>query len=105
MSEKWIDVAKLGDVPEGGTFVAALGGEPICLYNLGGRIYATHDICTHAKASLAEGFIEGENIECPLHQAQFHIPTGKVVSAPATVALRVYAVKVEGDTIYVLRQT
>jgi len=104
MSENWVEVAKLGDVPEDGTFVVSVAGEPVCLYNLGGRIYATHEICTHAQASLAEGFIEGENIECPLHQALFHIPTGKVVSAPATVALRVYPVKVEGDAVYVALQ-
>lgn len=104
MSENWVEVAKLDDVPEDGTFVVSVAGEPVCLYNLGGRIYATHEICTHAQASLAEGFIEGENIECPLHQALFHIPTGKVVSAPATVALRVYPVKVEGDAVYVALQ-
>ena len=74
-----------------------MAGEPVCLYSLAGRIYATHDTCTHEEASLADGFIEGDCIECPLHQALFHIPTGEVRSAPATRPLRVYPVKlVEG---------
>jgi nitrite reductase/ring-hydroxylating ferredoxin subunit len=101
MSGNWIQVAKLDDVPEDSTFVVSVAGEPVCLYNLGGKIYATHDICTHAHASLAEGFIDGENIECPLHQGLFHIPTGKAVSPPVEEDLRVYAVKVEGDQIFV----
>jgi nitrite reductase/ring-hydroxylating ferredoxin subunit len=101
MSDNWIQVAKLDDVPEDSTFVVSVAGEPVCLYNLGGKIYATHDICTHAHASLAEGFIDGENIECPLHQGLFHIPTGKAVSPPVEEDLRVYVVKVEGDQIFV----
>jgi naphthalene 1,2-dioxygenase system ferredoxin subunit len=101
MTENWVQVAKLDDVPEDSTFVVSVAGEPVCLYNLGGTIYATHDICTHAHASLAEGFIDGENIECPLHQGLFHIPTGKAVGPPVEEDLRVYPVKVEGDQIFV----
>jgi len=100
MSEQWTEVARLDEVPESGTFRTFLGAEPVCLYNLGGTIYATHDTCTHAQASLADGFVDGENIECPLHQALFHIPTGKVLRAPATVDVRIYQVKVENGAVF-----
>lgn len=103
MSENWIEVAALEDVPDAGTLLVAVDGERVCLYNLAGKIYATQDTCTHAQASLAEGFVDGEHIECPLHQALFHIPTGKVVSAPATEDLRVYPVKIEGGKVCVGR--
>ena len=97
MSDEWVRVAAVTDVPEGGTLLVDVAGEPVCLYSLAGHIYATHDTCTHEEASLADGFIEGDCIECPLHQALFHIPTGEVRSAPATRPLRVYPVKlVEG---------
>jgi naphthalene 1,2-dioxygenase ferredoxin component len=101
VSGNWIEVAKVEEVPEEGTLLVAVKGEPVCLYNLAGKIYATHDTCTHAQASLADGFIEGENIECPLHQGLFHIPTGKAVGAPVIVDVRVYPIRVEEDTIYV----
>ena len=102
MSKGWIKVASVQDVPEGGTLLVAVDGEPVCLYNLGGTICATHDTCTHEEASLSEGFVEGEVIECPLHQATFEIRTGKVLTPPATEDLRVYPVQVEGDDIRVL---
>jgi nitrite reductase/ring-hydroxylating ferredoxin subunit len=102
MSKGWIKVASLGDVPEGGTLQVEVGGEPVCLYNLSGAICATHDTCTHEEASLSEGWIEGETIECPLHQATFDIRTGKVIAPPATQDLRVYPVRVDGDDIHVL---
>ena len=63
MSENWIRVADASDVPEDGTLLVNLGAEPVCLYNLGGKIFATHDTCTHGQASLADGFIEGEEID------------------------------------------
>lgn len=94
-------VAAVSDVPEEGTLQVEVSGEPVCLYNLGGTIYATHDTCTHAQASLSEGFVDGDKIECPLHQGLFDIRTGKALSPPVTVDLKVYAVKIEHGDIYV----
>ncbi len=97
----WIPVAAVAAVPEGQALAVAVGGEAVCLYNLGGTVYATQDTCTHEEASLAEGFIDGDCIECPLHQALFHIPTGEARTAPASVALRVYLVRINAGTIEV----
>jgi naphthalene 1,2-dioxygenase ferredoxin component len=99
MSENWIKVASASDVPEDGTLLVNLGAEPVCLYNVGGEIFATHDTCTHGQASLADGFIDGEVIECPLHQGKFHIATGKAVAVPCTEDIRTYAVKIEGGAV------
>jgi naphthalene 1,2-dioxygenase system ferredoxin subunit len=99
MSENWIKVANASDVPEDGTLLVSLGAEPVCLYNLNGEIFATHDTCTHGQASLADGFIEGEEIECPLHQGKFHIATGKAVGVPCTEDIRTYAVKIENGAV------
>jgi len=101
MTERWTEVAKVDEVPEDGTFRTFLGPEPICLYNTAGTIYATHDTCTHGQASLADGFIDGDKIECPLHQGMFHIPTGKAVGQPVTVDIKVYPVKTENGAVLV----
>jgi naphthalene 1,2-dioxygenase ferredoxin component len=101
MGTSWVRVAARDDVPEGSTLQVEAGGVPVCLYNLAGTICATQDTCTHAQASLAEGFIEGEAIECPLHQAMFDIRTGKALTPPATEDLRVYPVRIDGDDIIV----
>jgi nitrite reductase/ring-hydroxylating ferredoxin subunit len=100
----WIRVATLADVPEGSTRLVEAAGEPVCLYNVAGTICATQDTCTHAQASLSDGFMDGDLIECPLHQATFDVRTGKAMSPPATVDLRVYPVRVDGDEISVLAE-
>lgn len=98
--DNWTQVAEASEVPEDGTFLVDLGATPVCLYNLAGTIYATHDTCTHGQASLADGFIEGENIECPLHQGLFHIPTGKAVGAPCKIDIQTYPVKIEDGKVF-----
>ncbi len=81
-----------------GVFV---GDEEIAVYNVEGEYFATHGVCTHENVGLADGFVEGDLIECPLHSACFEIKTGKAVNPPAEIDLKTYPVKVEGDTIYV----
>ncbi|NVH72156.1 non-heme iron oxygenase ferredoxin subunit [Paraburkholderia sp. JPY432] len=74
---------------------------PLAVYNVDGVFYATSDMCTHATASLSEGeIVDGDLIACPLHDGQFHIPTGQAMAFPCTVDLRTYKVIEEGDDIY-----
>ena len=94
-------VAKVGDLGEEEVMAVFVGGEEIALYNVEGEFYATGGICTHENVGLADGFVEGDLIECPLHSACFEIRTGKAVNPPAEVDLKTYPVKVEGDTVYV----
>ena len=101
MSAGWRKVANVADVRAGGALQVSVGNELIAVYNLGGRYYATSDICTHQQANLSEGYIDGENIECPLHQALFHIPTGKALSEPASADLKTYPVKEANGFIYI----
>jgi ethylbenzene dioxygenase ferredoxin component len=76
-------------------------GCPLAVYNLEGRFYVTSDTCTHATASLSSGeIVDGDLIACPLHDGQFHIPTGQAVAFPCTVDLRTYRVIEEGDGVF-----
>src|SRR5262245_32562890 len=100
-SMAWQRAASLKSIPEDGVLGVELDGAPLALYNLDGRIYATHGICTHVMAILAEGWIEDGKIECPLHQGQFDIRSGKALCSPVTEDLRTYAVRVDGNDILV----
>lgn len=96
----WHFAAKLNEVALGAVRGVVIAGQECAIYNIDGRIYATSDICSHAFAFLSEGELDGDCIECPLHQALFHVPTGEARSAPASAPVATYDVKVEGDAIY-----
>lgn len=68
-------------------------------FNLRGTYFATAGICTHAHARLAEGYLQDDIIECPLHQGLFHVPTGKAVGAPVSRDIETFPVRVEGGAI------
>jgi nitrite reductase/ring-hydroxylating ferredoxin subunit len=103
MSENnnWHLVATTSEVLVDEPKAVKIGEHNVAIYNVDGAYYATDDICTHEYASLCEGFIDGDIVECPLHAGQFHIPTGKAMSPPVTEDLRTFKVKVEGNDIFV----
>lgn len=94
-------VATTDQLDEDEAMQVLVAGKEVAIINLGGQFYAMDDICSHAYASMADGYIEGDCIECPLHGAQFNIKTGKAETPPATVDLATYQIKIEGSDIYV----
>ncbi len=97
----WQRVASMAEVKEDAPVPVTLGDKQLAVYRLGDSYYALDDVCPHAYALLSSGFIEGDRVECPLHQAAFHIPTGKCVAPPAEEDLKKYPLKIEGDDIFI----
>jgi naphthalene 1,2-dioxygenase system ferredoxin subunit len=97
---EWTDAAAVDDVPEDDVIGRIVGGRDLALYNAGGEIFATDNICTHGHARLCEGFLDGHEIECPLHQGKFDVRTGQPTCAPVTEAIRSYPVKIEGGRVF-----
>jgi nitrite reductase/ring-hydroxylating ferredoxin subunit len=77
-----------------------VGDRRLAVYSIEGAFYITDDECTHAAASLADGMLEGDVIECCVHMGSFHVPTGNVVQPPCEVPLRTYHVVVKDEDIY-----
>ena len=97
---EWTDAAAEADVPEDDVIGIMVGGRDLALYSTGGEIFATDNLCTHGHARLCEGFLEGHEIECPLHQGKFDIRSGAPTCAPVTEAIRSYPVKIEGGRVF-----
>lgn len=99
--EKWIAVAQR-DTLEAGSITGVKAGDlNIALYNIGGEVFATHNMCTHAQALLSDGWLEGDIIECPLHGGRFEVKTGKGLGAPITCDLKTLPVRIQGDMVQV----
>jgi nitrite reductase/ring-hydroxylating ferredoxin subunit len=79
----------------------AIGNNVIAVYNLGGTFYATDNECTHGAASLADGMLEDDIIECALHFGAFNVKTGEAVQAPCFTPLRTYKVVVQDGQVMV----
>ena len=101
MPASFTKVARQGELAPGEMKLVALPGERILLVNLQGEYLAVGERCPHADGPLAEGWLEGEVLECPWHGGQFNVRTGAVLSPPATQGLPRYQVRLDGDEILV----
>jgi len=99
-----ISIGAVDDIDEGEAKVipAAQNGteEDIAVFHAeDGNFYALNDNCTHETASLADGWIEGTEVECPVHSAKFCLKTGAALCMPATIAARTHRIEVHGGNV------
>ncbi len=75
---------------------------PICVVKDGeGVVHAIGDTCTHGEISLADGFVEGDTVECWAHGSAFSLHTGKPLNLPAFEPVPVYVVEIDGDDVLI----
>jgi nitrite reductase/ring-hydroxylating ferredoxin subunit len=101
MADTLVKVCPTSEVPENSVKSFEVGNNVIAVYNVGGTFYATDNECTHGAASLADGILEGDTIECALHFGAFNVKTGEAVQAPCFTPLRTYKVVVENGQVCV----
>jgi nitrite reductase/ring-hydroxylating ferredoxin subunit len=101
MADSIVTICPTSEVPEGSVKSFEVGNNVIAVYNIGGEFYATDNECTHGAASLADGILEDDIIECSLHFGAFNAKTGEAVQAPCFTALRTYKVMVENGEVRV----
>jgi naphthalene 1,2-dioxygenase ferredoxin component len=100
MSNNWIEVLPVEDIPDNDVFPYQVAGKDIAIYGVDGQVYASDNLCTHGHARLSDGFMEGCEIECPLHQGKFDVRNGQPTCAPVTEAVKVYPVKIEAGKVW-----
>lgn len=96
-----IRVCTLDELPEGEA-VRITAHVPIAVFHTeGGEFFAVDDTCTHQDASLADGWLEGSQVECPLHASCFDLRTGKPTGPPAKLPVRTYPVTVIDGVLHI----
>lgn len=103
--KEWVSVALRGELPPGGMHAVAFGDFSIALYDVGGEVFATDNLCTHAFAMLTDGTLEGDVVECPLHGGRFCVRDGAGQGPPIPQDLKTYPVRVLEGEIQLLLPT
>ena len=97
----FVKAARVSDIPPGRVRVVELEEEDVTLCNVDGEIYAIMNVCTHDGGPLGDGYLLGDEIECPRHGARFNVRTGEVKTLPAIIPIPTFKVKIEGDEIWI----
>ena len=102
MSESWIDAGPVDRILPDDVAPFEHEGKQYALYRTeDDRYFATDGLCTHEAVELADGFVQGTIIECPMHNGRFDFTTGEAKGAPACINLTTYPVKVEAGRLLI----
>jgi 3-phenylpropionate/trans-cinnamate dioxygenase ferredoxin component len=96
---EYVEIAPASELPNGERMFVEIEGKPIVIFNIAGQYFSIADVCSHDEGPVGEGDLEGYNITCPRHGAQFDVRTGEVTQMPAVVDIPAYPVRVVDGTI------
>jgi broad specificity phosphatase PhoE/nitrite reductase/ring-hydroxylating ferredoxin subunit len=79
----YVRIAGLDEIAQGSLKRVAVGRREVLLVRaLDGTVYALANRCTHMRAFLHEGTLEGTVVTCPLHGTRFEAKDGSIVEGP-----------------------
>ena len=99
MSENWIEVGSLNDIPQLGARVVERPEGDIAVFRTkDDDVFALRDHCPHKGGPLSQGIVTGKKVACPLHDWKINLDSGEAV-APDEGCAASYPVKMDGDKI------
>lgn len=98
---EFVEIAPADQLPNGERLFVEVADKPMVIFNIGGQLFAIGDVCTHDEGPLGDGDLEGFNIVCPRHGAEFDVRTGKVMQMPAVVDIPAYPVQIREGNIFI----
>ena len=96
-----VKICSTSEVADNSVKSFEVGSNVIAVYNLGGTFYATDNECTHGAASLADGILEDDIIECSLHFGAFNVKTGQPTQPPCFIALKTFKTEVRDGQVFI----
>lgn len=101
--EDEIDVGGADELGVGQMKLLRLGDTRLVVGRTERGYVAFDDRCTHRGASLADGALVCDTVQCPWHGSQFDVHTGAVTHGPAEEPVRTYAISARDGRLW-LRQ-
>lgn len=89
----------LAELEAGDATPVSFEGRELAIFDTRDGIFVSHARCTHGAANLCDGYFDGQNIECPLHQGLFDARTGQPKAAPARIPLRMIEARVTDEWV------
>ena len=89
-------------VPKGHSVRIDHGRLRLAVFHTESGFHVIDDRCSHAEASLSEGDVFADEVECPRHGAVFDLLTGEALSLPAVRPVNHYDVSVEDGVVAIV---
>ncbi|MCS6787420.1 MAG: nitrite reductase small subunit NirD [Thiobacillaceae bacterium] len=94
MTEGWLKIGRLHDVPRQGARVVRTAAGAIAVFRThDDQVYALEDRCPHKGGPLSQGIVHGHRVACPLHDWRIDLESGQAV-APDVGCVARYPVRI-----------
>lgn len=104
MTQDWIKVARLEEIPRAGARVIRGPQGDIAIFRTADdELFALNDKCPHKGGPLSQGIVSGRKVTCPLHGWNIQLDSGEAV-APDVGCAGGYPVKLEAGVVYLAAQ-
>lgn len=98
----WVEVGPLEGIEQEGVIRFDHAGKTFAIFRSPeDEVFCTAGLCTHEKVHLADGYVDGYEIECPKHAGAFDYRSGEPLRLPPCVELKTYPARVEGGRVSV----
>ena len=94
-----VPVARVDDMRDGEARHVTIGKRDVAVFRVHGEFFALSNICRHAFAPLAEGWMDGHVVMCPWHGWRYDVRDGTTDHPDADV--KVYEVAVRDGEVFV----
>ena len=102
MSNNWIEVGVISDIPKLGARVLETDQGNIGIFRTAeDEIFALRDHCPHQGGPLSQGIVHGKSVTCPLHNWVIDLESGRA-KAPDEGCAAGFPTKVEDDKVYIM---
>lgn len=100
MTENWIEIGTLNDIPKlGARVVTTEQGDIAVFRTTDDEVFALRDECPHKGGPLSQGIVHGKRVACPLHDWKVQLDSGEAV-APDVGCAASFPVKSEAGTLF-----
>lgn len=102
MTEQWVEVGHLENIPRLGARIVETPGGNIALFRTAAdEVFALRDRCPHKGGPLSQGIVHGRQVSCPLHDWKIHLDSGEAVAPDKGCAAR-FPVRLQDDGMILL---
>ncbi len=98
--EGWLKVCDISEIEEDRAKIFTVENERVAIFKYDGKLSAIHNVCKHQGGPLGEGKIIDGCITCPWHGYQY-LPGNGQSPPPFTEKVATYALKLQGEMIYI----
>jgi nitrite reductase (NADH) small subunit len=98
----WVTVCRRSDIPHRRGWPVRIGDLPIAVFDLGERIRAVENNCSHAGNPIDDGLVRHGCVTCPWHGWKYDLRTGEHVTMfGRKPGLRTFPARVDGGDVQV----